>query len=66
MNIVDLFFWLMMVLSGYYLVGFTIAAVKDLFKADLLGMFILLVCCVILWNIHKWAFIKLAPLQTLF
>lgn len=66
MNVPELFYWVMMILAGYYLIHCVIDGIKDLFKGDLMGMFVAFVFAIIAWNIHKWAFIKLAPLQTLF
>lgn len=66
MSIVELFYWVMMVFSGYYLIYCIRDAIGDLLSGDLFGMFVAFVFAIIAWNFHKWAFIKLAPLQTLF
>lgn len=66
MSGIEIFYWGMMVLSGYYLIHCVIDGVKDLFKGDLLGMFVAFVFAIIAWNVHRWAFVHLVPMQTLF
>lgn len=66
MNLAELFYWITMVLSGYFLILFAIDMVKDLLKGDLMGVFVLIVFAIIVWNVHRWAFVRLVPLQTLF
>ncbi|QVW28639.1 hypothetical protein pEaSNUABM8_00142 [Erwinia phage pEa_SNUABM_8] len=66
MTLIELIQWVIMVLAGYFLIQCVRGSVKDLIKGDLMGMFVELVFALIAWNVHKWAFIELAPLQTLF
>lgn len=66
MNVPELFYWCVMVLSGYFLIQCVIGTIKDLMKGELVGAFVELVFAVVAWNIHRWAFVHLVPLQTLF
>lgn len=62
----ELFYWLVMVIGGWYFIHCMFSAVGDMLKGDWTGVIISVVFAVLAWNLHKWAFIHLAPLQTLF
>lgn len=62
----ELFYWVVMVVFGGYLIYCVLDGIRDMLKGELLGMFVSFVFAIIAWNIHKWAFVKLVPLQTLF
>ncbi len=62
----ELFFWVIMVTFGAGTFWRTMEAIKELFDFDLAGLAVELVVAFICFQIHKWAFIHLVPMQTFF